>query len=256
MKPITRRRFVELALTGAAGAFLASCLGQQPGPTPEPTPDSSPTSVPTSAARPTLVRGQVVRNANRPDRNIRYFTPFVPPTPEEWRLAVNGLVSAPLTLSFSDIQQLPVAEQTSRMVCVEGWSWKAAWSGFTLAALMEQVKPKLDGQFVRFACGDGYWEVLPVEDLVRDRVLLAYRIDGGFLPDAYGSPLRLIVPWKYGYKGAKCITGMEFVSSLTPGYWPTVGPYTVHGDIQPGFDRPQETNTIERITEAGTEVTY
>lgn len=256
MRHITRRRFIELALTGAAGAFLASCMGHQSVSTPTPTPGVSPTSAPTPGPIPTLVRGQMVRNQNRPDRNIRYYKPFVPPAPEDWRLTVNGLVREPTALTFADIQLLPVVEQTSRMVCVEGWSWKAAWSGFTLAALMEQVKPQLAGQFVRFTCGDDYWEVLPVEDLVRDRVLLAYRIDGGFLPDPYGSPLRLILPWKYGYKGAKCITGMEFVSSLTPGYWPTVGPYTVHGDIQPGFDRPQETNTVERITEAGTEVTY
>jgi sulfoxide reductase catalytic subunit YedY len=221
-----------------------------------PTSDIIPTSVPTSRPAPSLVRGQTVRNENRPDRNIRYYKPFVPPTPEKWRLAVNGLVSTPLTLTFADIQQLPLVEQTSRMVCVEGWSWKAGWTGFTLAALMEQVRPQLEGPFVRFTCADDYWEVLPVEDLVRDRVLLAYRIDDGFLPDPYGSPLRLIVPWKYGYKGAKCITGMEFVSSLGAGYWPTVGPYTVHGDIQPGFDQPQETNSVERITEAGQEVSY
>jgi DMSO/TMAO reductase YedYZ molybdopterin-dependent catalytic subunit len=256
VKSINRRRFIELALTGAAGAFLASCLGQQPGTTSVPTPGVSPTSAPRAEANPTLVRGQIVRNQNRPDRNIRYFRSFVPPTPDAWRLAVSGLVHAPLTLTFADIQQLPLVEQVSRMVCVEGWSWKAAWGGFTLAALMEQVKPHPEGQFVSFTCGDGYWEALPVEDLVRDRVLLAYRIDDGFLPDPYGSPLRLILPWKYGYKGPKCITDMEFVSSLTPGYWPSLGPYTVHGDIQPGFDQPQETNTVERITEAGKEVTY
>jgi DMSO/TMAO reductase YedYZ molybdopterin-dependent catalytic subunit len=276
MRDITRRKFIELALSGAAGALLTSCLGRQPGPTPVPTGDIAPTIVPTAEMPPTpeptvqiipsptptlasamnLIRGQMVQNENRPDRNIRYFKPFVPPTPEEWRLVVNGLVSTPMALDLTDVQQLPVAEQTSRMVCVEGWSWKADWSGFTLAALMDQVSPQLDGQFVRFTCGDGYWEVLPVEDLTRDRVLLAYRIDGGFLPDPYGSPLRLIVPWKYGYKGAKCITGMEFVSGLSAGYWPTVGPYSAQGDIQPGFDRPQETNTVERITEVGKEVTY
>jgi len=256
VKPISRRQFIELALSGAVGALLTSCLAPQPTVPTIPAPDATAEPLPTLVAKPMLVRGLVVRNANRPDRNIRYFNPFVPPTPEKWRLSVDGLVSTPLNLTFADIQQLPLVEQTSRMVCVEGWSWKAAWGGFTLAALMEQVRPQLEGQFVRFTCADEYWEVLPVEDLVRDRVLLAYRIDDGFLPDPYGSPLRLIVPWKYGYKGAKCITGVEFVSSQSAGYWSTVGPYTVHGDIQPGFDRPQETNTVERITEVGVEVTY
>jgi DMSO/TMAO reductase YedYZ molybdopterin-dependent catalytic subunit len=256
MKRISRRKFIELVLSSAAGAVLASCTAQQPSAPTVSEPGVTPTPLPSPGPTPALVRGQLVRNQNRPDRNIRYYKPFVPPKPAEWRLSVNGLVSAPLNLTLGDVQQFPVVEQTSRMVCVEGWSWKAAWSGFTLAALMAQVKPKLDGQFVRFTCADDYWEVLPIEDLLRERVLLAYRIDDGFLPDPYGSPLRLIVPWKYGYKGAKCITGMEFVSSQGPGYWSTVGPYTVHGDIQPGFDRPQETNTVERITKAGEEVTY
>ncbi len=251
MISISRRKFIQLAMTGAAGAFLAACAGQQ-----NPLQQATGTPAAGSETEVQPVRGRVVRNTNRPDRNIRYYKPFVPPTPEGWRLTVDGLVTTPLTLSFADIQQLPVVEQVSRMVCVEGWSWKAAWSGFELASLLEQVRPKLDGQFVRLSCPDDYWEVLSIEDLIRDRVLFAYRIDEGFLPDEYGSPLRLIVPWKYGYKGAKCITGMEFVSTLTPGYWPTVGLYTVHGDIQPGFDVPQDLGRLMRINEAGEEVTY
>jgi sulfoxide reductase catalytic subunit YedY len=255
LKHIDRRKFIELAMTGAVGALLAACVGQQEQ-TQEPTQGPTHTIAPTPVSSATRARGQVVRNENRPDRNVRYFTPFVPPTPEEWRLTVGGLLTTPLTLTFADIQQLPLVDQVSRMKCVECWSFKARWGGFALASLMEQVEPTPDGQFVRLACADGYWEVLSVEDLTRDRVLFAYRMDGDFLADEYGSPLRLIVPWKYGYKGAKCITAIEFVSDLSAGYWPTVGPYTVHGDIQPGFDRPQETGERVRITEAGKELTY
>lgn len=247
MNRVARRKFIELALTGAAGAFLAACAGQQGQP-------QQPTSTPLPGAA--RVRGKIVQNENRPDRNVRYFTPFIPPTPEEWRLTVNGLVTTPLTLTFADIQQLPAVEQVSRMKCVECWSFKAQWGGFALASLLEQVKPKLNGQYVRMTCGDGYWEVLPVEDLTRDRVVFTYRMDSEFLADEYGSPLRLIVPWKYRYKGAKCITGMEFVSSLAPGYWPTVGPYTTHGDIQVGSDFPQDVGERRPITEPGKELTY
>jgi sulfoxide reductase catalytic subunit YedY len=260
---IDRRKFIELTMTGAVGALLAACMGQQEQPqqptrtiAPAPLPSATHTVVPVPLPSATRVRGKVVRNENRPDRNVRYVNPFVPPSPEEWRLTVNGLVTTPLTLSLADVQQLPALEQVSRMKCVECWSYKAEWGGFALASLLEQIKPEPAGQFVRLTCADGYWEVHSVEDLTRDRVLFVYRMEGDFLADEYGSPLRLIVPWKYGYKGAKCITGLEFVSDQSAGYWSTVGPYTIHGDIQPGYDHPQDTGERVRITEAGVELTY
>ena len=244
MQRINRRRFMELAVAGTAGAVLAACSGQpiQPAKTPVPTPSRAP--------------GKQVSNENRPDRNVRYYTPFVPPTPEAWRLGVGGLVTAPLTLSLADIQQLPALEQVSRMKCVESWSFKAQWGGFSLASLLEQVKLKPEAQHVYMWCGDGYLEVLPLEDLLQERVLFAYRMDGDLLAPEYGSPLRLIVPWKYGYKGAKCITSLEFASKPGQGYWSSVGPYTVHGDIQPGYDHPQDLGGRVQITEAGKELTY
>jgi sulfoxide reductase catalytic subunit YedY len=251
MNRMTRRRFIELIAASASGAFLAACTVKEGQPV-QPTH----TAVPVPKPSPTTRRRRTVQNENRPDRNIRYFRPFVPPTPEEWRLTVNGLVSTPLTLTFSDVQQLPAVEQTSRMKCVECWSFKAKWGGFGLASLLEQVKPQLSGEYVRMTCGDEYWEVLSVDELTRDRVLFAYRMDGDFLADEYGSPLRLIVPWKYGYKGAKCITGIELVPEQSAGYWSTVGPYTIHGDIQEGYDFPQDIGERRRISEPGKELTY
>ncbi len=238
-------------MTGTLGTVLAACMGPQ-GERDEPARTVGFTPVPEA----TRIRGKMVKNENRPDRNVRYDLPFVPPTPEEWQLTVDGLVATPLTLSFADIQQFPALEQVSRMKCVECWSLKARWGGFVLASLLEQVKPAEQGQYVRLTCADGYWEVLSVEELLQPRVLFAHRMDGEFLADEYGSPLRLIVPWKYGYKGAKCITGLSFVPSLEPGYWPSVGPYDVSGDIQPGYDHPQESSERVRITEAGVELTY
>jgi sulfoxide reductase catalytic subunit YedY len=260
MKRITRRRFIEWAMAGASGTLLAACAGTQvqltttPAPADTITPTGTPARGPVATA--TRIRGSVVRNENRPDRNIRYFSPFVPPTPDEWQLTVHGLLTKPLTLTFADIQQLPFVEQISRMKCVECWSFKSQWGGFSLASLLELVQPASDGQYVRMTCGDGYWEVLSVQDLTRERVVFAYRMDGEFLADEYGSPLRLIVPWKYGYKGAKCITDMELVSEQGAGYWSTVGPYTIHGDIQTGFDFPQDIGERVRIEEAGQELAY
>jgi sulfoxide reductase catalytic subunit YedY len=187
---------------------------------------------------------------------VRYYRPFVPPSPEEWRLTVDGLVTTPLTLTLSDVQQLPATEQESRMKCVEGWSFRARWAGFDLASLMQQVYPKEEAKYVHLTCADSYWEVLPIDDLLRPRVLFSYRMDGSMLHDEYGAPLRLIVPWKYGYKGAKCITRLSFVKQQLPGYWPSVGPYSTDGDIEPGYDYPQETGQRVQILQGGVELPY
>jgi sulfoxide reductase catalytic subunit YedY len=251
MTQISRRRFLELTMAGAMGTVLTACAGQQG----QVTPSSSP-SPGGLLATVTRVRGKPVQNENRRDRNVRYFQRFVPPTPEDWQLGVGGLVSRPLTLTFADIQQLSAVEQVSRMKCVECWSFKARWAGFAIASLLEQVRPYPTATHVRLQCGDAYWEVHSLEDLLRDRVLFAYRMDGEFLADEYGSPLRLIVPWKYGYKGAKCITAINFVDSMAPGYWSTVGPYSVSGDIEEGYDHPQETGEMVRIAEGCVELTY
>ena len=248
---MSRRKFLELTMAGALGTVLAACAGQQKQSTPTATP---PPGGPLATV--TRVRGQPVQNENRRDRNVRYFKRFVPPTPEDWQLTVGGLVKQPLSLSFADIQQLPAVEQVSRMKCVECWSFKAQWGGFVMASLLEQVQPSPTATHVRLQCGDDYWEVHSVEDLLRDRVVFAYRMEGQFLADEYGSPLRLIVPWKYGYKGAKCITAINFVDSLGAGYWSTVGPYTISGDIEEGYDHPQETGDLVRITQGGVELTY
>jgi methionine sulfoxide reductase catalytic subunit len=251
MSQMSRRRFLELTMAGAMSTVLAACAGQEGQVTPSASP--SPGGPSTTVTR---VRGKPVQNENRRDRNVRYFQRFIPPTPEDWQLAVSGLVTKPLTLSFADIQQLPAAEQVSRMKCVECWSFKARWGGFAVASLLEQVQPYPTATHVRLQCGDAYWEVHSLEDLLRDRVLFAYRMDGEFLADEYGSPLRLIVPWKYGYKGAKCITAMNFVDSMGPGYWSTVGPYSISGDIEQGYDHPQESTEMVRIEQGGVELTY
>lgn len=251
MIQISRRRFLELTMAGAMGTVLAACAGAEGQVTPQAT--SSPAS---SLADATRVRGKPVQNENRTDRNVRYFKRFVPPTPDEWRLTVSGLVSSPLTLSFADMLQMPALEQVSRMKCVECWSFRAQWGGFALASLLEQVQPYSTATHVRLQCADEYWEVLPMADLLRERVLFAYRMEGEFLADEYGSPLRLIVPWKYGYKGAKCITALNFVDSMAAGYWSTVGPYSISGDVEPGYDHPQETRELVRIEQGGVELTY
>ena len=245
-----RRHFVRLLLATLAGGSVAACGRELGG-----------ASVPGVSVGPTpladaTLRARRVYNENRFDRNVRYYQPFVPPLPDDWRLTVSGLVRTPMTLTLSDAQQLPVVEQSSRMVCVEGWSWKADWTGFAFADLMERVSPMDAARFVRLECADGYWEILSLDELLQPRVVFPYRMEGELLKAEYGSPLRLIVPWKYGYKGPKCVTKVSFVDRTGPGYWSTVGPYTADGAIEVGYDTPQETGQRVRIVTPGLEQTY
>lgn len=93
---------------------------------------------------------------------------------------------------------------------------------------------------MRFDCADNYWEIVSIEELADRRVVFALRMYDEPLLDEYGAPLRMMFPAKYGYKSAKAITAVTFTEEGGNGYWSTVGPYTTHGNIQPGADLPQD----------------
>lgn len=248
----TRRRFIRAATLGGLGALAAACSAAPPGEQPPPaTPTSRPLPLPTQTGRAPLT------NENRPavnrNWNVRYFRPYVPIDHDLWRLTVDGLVDAPGAFSLDELRALPRVEQNTRMKCVECWSARAQWAGFTYAALAEIVRPRAEATWVTFECADGYYESLSVAELSRPRVLLAYEMDGALLLDEFGAPLRLIVPPLYGYKGPKAITRMRFTDREEIGYWPTVGPYSPEGFIQPGRDLPLDLNETRTIT--GGEIT-
>jgi sulfoxide reductase catalytic subunit YedY len=183
-----------------------------------------------------------------PQFNVRYYRPFPAPDPATWRLAIGGLVDAPAELTLEQIrQELDYKEQNTRMKCVECWSSRAMWGGFTYAALASLVKPKPDARHLRFDCADNYWEVLPISELQREGALFVTHMNGIPVPAKYGSPLRMIFPWLYGYKGAKAVTKLTFQAQQEPGYWSTVGPYTVDGNIQAGTDYPLDIGESREI---------
>ena len=103
---------------------------------------------------------------------------------------------------------------------------------------MDQVRPKPSARYVYFHSADSYYESYPLDELLRPRVLLVLRMDGQPLSRDHGFPLRLIAPFKYGYKNIKYITGIEFTESRKRNYWADYGPYSVDGTIQPGVDHP------------------
>lgn len=261
---ISRRRFLHISLAGLAGGLAAACAqaGSQSPTAPTatmPLPPSTPTrTAVTSTPTPRAVTPEVIlHNENRPGFYVRYFKPFPAPDPARWRLTIGGLVDAPATLSLEQIlRDLPLKEQNTRMKCVEGWSSRAMWGGFTYAALAALVKPQPTATHVRFDCADGYWEVLPISELTREGALFVTHMNGSLLSAEYGAPLRMILPWLYGYKGAKAVTGLEFRAKGEPGYWSTVGPYSVDGNILPGLDYPLDLDGKPREVDGGEVTEY
>ncbi len=239
----SRRRFIRAAALGGLGALAAAC-GVRPSEE-APSPTAGLEAIPTQPGRPPLTNAN--RPAVKPDWNVRYFQPYVPIQHDRWRLTVEGLVQAPGRFSLDDLMALPRVEQNTRMKCVECWSARADWAGFTYAALAEIVRPLPEATWVYFECADGYYESLSVEELSQPRVLFAYEMDGEPLLDEFGAPLRLVVPPKYGYKGPKVIVRMRFESQQRRGYWPTVGPYSPDGTIQPGRDLPLDIGVPQEI---------
>jgi sulfoxide reductase catalytic subunit YedY len=171
-------------------------------------------------------------------------------------LKVAGLVENRGNFSLTDLLAWPQMEQISRMKCVECWSFKAKWGGFHYAALAERVAPTPEATHVRFDCADDYWEIVSIEELTDPRVVFVLRMNDELLLDEYGAPLRMMFPAKYGYKSAKAVTSITFTSQDGPGYWSTVGPYTGHGNIQPGIDFPQDMPGERKQIEGGEITAY
>jgi sulfoxide reductase catalytic subunit YedY len=262
MRRIDRRRFLRLAMGSAMLSALSACGGTETAPPPPadtlaagPSPLPSPVPSPTSPATPPALAGELLRSENVPGFYVRYYRPLEPINRDHWTLSVGGLVRNEQELSFGEVLALPARTQTSRMKCVECWSAVAEWQGFHLRRLMERVGAQESASWVHFHCADGYYESMPVGELLEERVLFVHHMNGEILPDAYGAPLRLMVPFLYGYKSAKAITSIEFAAEELKGTWPTIGPYTTHGTIRPGRDNPLDLEGTREI-EGGDEIFY
>jgi DMSO/TMAO reductase YedYZ molybdopterin-dependent catalytic subunit len=139
---------------------------------------------------------------------------------ENWKLIVDGEVKNPLELTWLNILKLPSVESISDFHCVEGWSVRnCRWHGIKFSALVNIVKPFEDAKYVFFKCLDGYTTSLELADLLKDNVLLAYKLDGKYLEESLGAPLRLVVPDKYAYKSAMWIKQITFMKKKELGYW-------------------------------------
>jgi methionine sulfoxide reductase catalytic subunit len=248
MKRFTRREFARILASGAALSLFGGCAPQNPLSS-----SSSATLGGPATSGPGTPR-RTLKNDNPESFYVRYYKPFEAVDPASWALSVDGIVKTPRQFTLADVQALPRVSQVSRMKCVECWSAPAKWEGFRYEALSSMVEPDPEAKWVHFHCADGYYESLSVEELRMDRVLFVHRMNDQPIPDVYGAPLRMIVPFKYGYKGPKAITQLTFAKEQLQGLWPAVGGYSVNGNIQEGFDHPLDLKDTRPID--GDEIRY
>lgn len=239
---MNRRQFVKATLVAGAASLLRACgVRVQPTAPPAALDTAVPFITPQRTLPPTATptpRPRLLGNENREGFFIRYYRAFPAPDRNAWKLRVEGMVEAPVEFDYPTVLGWPSVAQVTRMKCVECWSAKAKWEGFTYGTLADIVKPSPQATHVRLECYDDYWEIVPISELLAPRVLFVMKMNDELLPDEYGSPLRMILPSKYGYKGAKAVHTLRFQAEDGPGYWSFVGPYTISGDIEPGFDHP------------------
>jgi len=181
-----------------------------------------------------------------------------------WTVSIEGLVAKPRKMDIDDIMKLaPLEERIYRFRCVEGWSMVIPWAGFPLSALMKQAEPLGKSKFVAFesvfapsqmpgqkrdVLAWPYVEGLRMDEAMHPLSILAVGIYDEVLPNVDGAPLRLVVPWKYGFKGIKAIVKIKFVENMPPTSWSRMAPneYGFYSNVNPKVDHPRWSQAKER----------
>ena len=187
-----------------------------------------------------------------------------------WAVEVGGLVGKPKVFDLDDLLKLaPQEERIYRHRCVEGWSMVIPWVGFPIAALLKQVEPLSSARFVAFQTlldpkrmpnqNTGvldwpYVEGLRVDEALNPLAILATGMYGQTMPPQDGAPIRLVVPWKYGFKSIKSIVKIMLVGNQPPTTWNIESPneYGFYSNVNPNVDHPRWSQRMEhRIGEFG-----
>ncbi len=180
-----------------------------------------------------------------------------------WTVAVEGLVAKPRRFGIEDLLKLPLEERIYRHRCVEGWSMVVPWVGFPLASLLKQVEPLGSAKYVEFISHADpasmpnvrrplldwpYSEGLRLDEALHPLTLLAVGLYGEVLPKPNGAPIRLVVPWKYGFKGAKSIVTIRLVEREPRTAWMKAVPdeYGFYANVNPDVDHPRWSQGKER----------
>ena len=139
---------------------------------------------------------------------------------DTWRLTTKGLVEKQLSLSIQELQSLPQVHLTRDFSCVTSWSIKdVVWDGVAFREIAKLTGVKPEATWVMFHCADNYTAPVPLEDAMVEDSLIAFKINGKPLSVEQGFPARPFIPQLYGWKSAKWLTGIEFLSEYQDGYW-------------------------------------
>jgi len=137
-----------------------------------------------------------------------------------WRLSTKGLVNRELSMSFDELQKLPQIKLQRDFHCVTTWSIKdVVWEGVAFRELAELTGIKPEAKWVMFHCEDGYTAPVPLEDAMVEDSLIAFKMNGKPISIEQGFPSRPFLPHLYGWKSAKWLTEIEFISEFRDGYW-------------------------------------
>ena len=264
-----RRTLLKLLAGGAAGAALASwaardALAQRAGAKLA----GAKSSV---AAAVTMEKATSYQDATTYNNYYEFGTDKSDPAryaktlqPRPWTVAVEGEVRKPKVWGLDELLALaPMEERIYRLRCVEGWSMVIPWVGWSLAELIRRVEPTGNAKFVEFTTlADKtqmpglrssvldwpYVEGLRLDEAMHPLTLLAFGMYGEVLPNQNGAPLRLVVPWKYGFKSAKSIVRIRFVERQPTTAWVEAASreYGFYSNVNPQVDHPRWSQATER----------
>jgi sulfoxide reductase catalytic subunit YedY len=180
-----------------------------------------------------------------------------------WTVQVGGLVNKPATFGLEELLKFQQEERIYRLRCVEAWSMVIPWQGFPLSQLLKEVEPLSKAKYVRFETlldpkqmpyqRGGYFnwpyvEGLRMDEAMHDLTILATGLYGKPLPPQDGAPIRLVVPWKYGFKGCKSIVKIDLVEEMPVSFWMAAGPdeYGFYANVNPDVSHPRWSQATER----------
>jgi len=189
--------------------------------------------------------------------------------PLPWSISIEGAVKKAKTINIEDLMALaPLEERIYRHRCVEAWSMVIPWVGLPLASLIKWAEPTGNAKYVEFITANDpksmpgvrspildwpYTEGLRMDEAVNPLTLLAVGLYGEVLPNQNGAPVRLVTPWKYGFKGGKSIVKIRFVEKMPVTTWVKAGPseYGFYANVNPNVDHPRWSQSSEKPIGAG-----
>jgi sulfoxide reductase catalytic subunit YedY len=270
---LNRRAWLQTLALGAGGAALAGWATREawalaPRPGRLAALDASPSAV---AGAQTMEKLTSYQDASNYNNYYEFSTDKAEPAalantlkPRPWTVSVEGLVNKPRTFDLDSLLKLSAMEERIyRLRCVEGWSMVIPWVGYSLAALIKEVQPMGSAKFVEFVTladpqmmpglRSGvldwpYTEALRLNEAMHPLALLTFGMYGEVLPNQNGAPVRLIVPWKYGFKSAKSLVKIRFTDKQPATAWNKAAPneYGFYSNVNPDVPHPRWSQSTER----------